>query len=60
MKIVTFYVITIEPIKVQTHSASQNDRLNLRFVKDKHVVGKKMTIYGLKMAIYQLLFFGVR
>ena len=36
-----FYDIAIEPIKVQTHSASQNDRLNLSFVKDKHTEGKK-------------------
>ena len=27
-------------------------------MKDKHVVGKKMTTYGCKMTIYQLLFFG--
>ena len=37
--------------------APQNDRLNLSFVKDKHVGGKKMARYGLKMSIYQLLFF---
>ena len=34
MEILAFYAIAIEPIKVQTHSASQNDRLNLSFVKD--------------------------
>ena len=28
-----FYVITFEPIEVQTRSAPQNDRLNLSFVK---------------------------
>ena len=41
-----------------THQAPQNDRLNLSFVKDDHVVGKEMARYGLKMTIYQLLFFG--
>ena len=29
-----FYVITFEPIKIQTYSAPQNDRLNLSFVKE--------------------------
>ena len=28
--------------------ASQNDRLNLSFVKDEHIVGKKMTRNGRK------------
>ena len=36
-------VTTFEPIKIQTGSAPQNDRLNFIFVKDIHVVGKKMT-----------------
>jgi hypothetical protein len=31
---------------------SQNDRLNLSFVKDIHAAGKQMTWYGLKTAIY--------
>ena len=59
MEILAFYAIAIEPIKVQTHSASQNDCLNLSFVKDRHVAGKKMARYGHYMAIYQLLFFGL-
>ena len=33
--IFAFCVITFEPIEFQTHSAPQNDRLNLSFVKDK-------------------------
>ena len=37
----------------QTCSAPQNDRLNLRFVKDFHIVGTKMARNGPKMAIYQ-------
>ena len=36
MEILAFFAIDVEPIKVQTHSASQNDRLNLSFVKDTH------------------------
>ena len=36
MEILAFYALAIEPIKVQTHSASQNDRLNLSFVKDTY------------------------
>ena len=41
MEILAFYAIAIEPIKVQTHSASQNDRLNLSFVKDTYGNAKK-------------------
>ena len=55
-----FCVITFVTIKNDKSSAPQNDRLNLSFVKDKHVVGKKITLYCLKMAIYQLPFSGVR
>ena len=40
-EILTFYGITVESIKVQKCSAPQNDRLNLSFVKDNHVGGKK-------------------
>ena len=52
MKIFAFCVTTFEPIKILTCSAPQNDCLNFSFEKDKHVVGKKMTRYGLKMTIY--------
>ena len=34
MELFAFCVIIFEPIEVQTHSAPQNDRLNLSFVKD--------------------------
>ena len=46
-----FCVITFEPIKIQTCSTPQNDRLNLSFMKDIHVVGKKMARNGRKKAI---------
>jgi hypothetical protein len=46
-----FWVITFEPIKIQTWSAPQNDRLNLRFVKDIHVFGEKNGKNRRKMAI---------
>ena len=58
MEILAVYAVAIEPIKVQTRSASQNDHLNLSFVIDKHVVVQKIARYGLKMATYWLLFFG--
>ena len=51
MEILVFYAIAIEPIKLQTHSASQNDRLNLSFVKDSYVDGGKVTRNGHKTAI---------
>ena len=46
-----FCVITFEPNKIQICSAPQNDRLNLNFVKDIHVVGEKMARNGRKTAI---------
>ena len=42
-----------EPIKVQAHSASQNDRLNLSFVKDKYGNAKKLARKGDKMVIFE-------
>ena len=48
-----FCVTTFEPIEAQTHSAPQNDRLNLSFVKDTYVVGKKVTRNGGKMSIFE-------
>ena len=53
MKILIFYAIAIEPIKVPTCSASQNDRLNLSFVKDTHGNAKAMVRKGGKMVIYE-------
>jgi hypothetical protein len=49
MEIIAVYVITFEPIKIQTCSSLQNNRLNLSFVKDIKVIGKKPTRYGHKM-----------
>ena len=45
-------VIIFEPIKVQTHSAHQNDRLNLSFVKDIYVDDTKLARNGPKTAIF--------
>ena len=46
-----FCVITFEPIEVKTRSAPKNDRLNLSFVNDKHIVGKKMVRNEDKMGV---------
>ena len=46
-----FYIITFEPIEVQTRSAPQNDRLNLSFVKDIYVDGGKLARKGRKTTI---------
>ena len=51
MEIFAFCVITFEPIEVQTCSAPQNDRLNLSFVKNIYVVGKKLARNGRKTAM---------
>ena len=53
MEILAFYAIAIEPIKVQTCSASQNDRLNLSFVKDTNGNVEKMARKGGKTVIYE-------
>ena len=42
MEKIAFCVIAFEPIKIQTHSAPQNDRLNFSYVKDIHVEGKNL------------------
>ena len=55
-----FCVITFEPNELQTRSAPQNDRLNLSFVKDTYVVGKKMTRNGRKSAICNSPFLCIR
>ena len=49
-----FCVISVVPIIIQTYSAPQNDRLNLIFVKDFHIVGTKMARNGRKKAISQM------
>ena len=59
MEKIAFCVITFDQIKIQTHSAPQNDRLNFSFVKDIHVVGKTMATKGRKMAIYQSQILGI-
>ena len=56
----TSEAITFEPIKIQTRSASQNDCLNLSFVKDKHTYGKKMARKGPTTVVYQYLSFPIR
>ena len=52
MEKIAFCVITFEPIKIQTHSAPQNDRLNFSFVKDTYEDGEKLARNGRKMATY--------
>ena len=51
LEMFAFCVITSEQIKIQTCSAPQSDRLNLSFVKDTHVVGRKMARNCRKKAI---------
>ena len=57
MEKIAFCVITFEPIKIQTHSAPQNDRLNFSFVKDIHVYGGNLAWNSCKTAICQSTFF---
>ena len=54
-EILTFFVITLEPIEYQTCSARQNDRLNFSFEKDIRVVGEKNAKNGRKTANFQAL-----
>ena len=46
MDIFALCVITFEPIKIYTQLAPQNDCLNLSFMKDENIAGKKMTRNG--------------
>ena len=48
-----YYVITLDPIKIQAHYAPKNDLLNLIFVKDFYVAGTEMARNGHKMAVYE-------
>ena len=48
-----FFGISDKPIKIQTLSAPQNDRLNLLFMEDIHVDGEKMARKGRKIVIYE-------
>ena len=41
-----FCVISFEPIEIKTRSAAQNDGLNLSFVKDIYVDGRKLARNG--------------
>ena len=41
MEILAFYDIASQPIKIQIHSASQNDRLDFSFLKDIYAIAKK-------------------
>ena len=59
MEILVFYAIAIEPIKVQTHSASQNDRLNISFVKDTSGNAQKLARNCGKMVIYESQILGL-
>ena len=48
-----FFDISDKPIKIQTLSAPQNDRLNLLFMKDIYVGAQKMARNGLNIVIYE-------
>jgi hypothetical protein len=56
MEIFAVGVITFEPIRIQTCSSPQNDLLNLNFVKDIKVIGKKPTRYGHKMSVAKAIY----
>ena len=53
MEIFLFCVITFEQFKIQTCSAPQNDHMNLSFVKDIKVAGKKTARNSHKTDFYQ-------
>ena len=59
MEFLAFYGIAIEPIKVQTQSASQNDRLNISFVIDTYGNAKNVARKGGKMVIYESQILGL-
>ena len=53
MEILAFFNIAPQPIKIQIHSAPQNDRLDFSFMKDTHETAKKMARKGRKQVIYE-------
>ena len=53
MEFWAFFDINDKPIKIQTLLASQNDGLNLLFMKDSYVGAQKMARNGLKIVIYE-------
>ena len=55
MEKIAFCVITFHPIKIKTHSAPQNDRLNFSFVKNIHIVGKKKWLEMVVIQIFRLV-----
>ena len=50
-----FCVITFEPIEVHTHSAPQNDHLNLSFVKDIYIDGEKLARKAPNLVLFNKL-----
>ena len=61
MEIFAFCVIPFEPIKIQTCSSPQNDRLTLSFVKDINVCSwQKIARNGRKIAICNSPFLCIR
>ena len=50
-----YYVVAFDPIKIYTYLALQNDLLNLIFVKDIYVVGKKMAFFNIYLSIFQVM-----
>ena len=53
MEFWALFDISDKPIKIQTLSAAQNDRLNLLFMKDIHVGAQKIARNGLQIVIYE-------
>ena len=41
MEILAFFKIAPQPIKIQIHSAPQNDRLDFSFLKDIYAIAEK-------------------
>ena len=56
MTVFVFYAVAFDPIKIQACQTHQNDLLNLIFVKDIHVVCKKITRNGPKRVIFEVYY----
>ena len=53
MEILAFFNIAPQPIKIQIHSAPQNDRLDFSFLEDIYVYAEKMARKDRKVVIYE-------
>ena len=56
-KKIVFYVVVLDPIRIQISQAHQNDHQNLIFMRDINVVAKKIARNGRKKTTHWVVLF---